>query len=487
MNDARLSLEYAKLNDNGSVRLTAKLGDDTLAVEKIDILKSKQRDIFVDKLVTLCPRIDRAAVNQECLRIAADISTKAEVSTDSPELDISAIARPELFHAAEVSGILIPVAHRAGGAARGRWELYCRWTDGRRERRELENAIDLPDGDKLWLHPLPAPPEPTMRAAWSAAARRAWLGGAPAPDPAETWKRITERIAWHVDFPPENASGIVANLALWVMFTYLYPVWSSVPYLSIGGPLASGKTTLFRVLARLCFRPIESSNMTAPCLFRTLHERGGALLLDEAERLRDSSPDAGELRSILLSGYKRGSPAMRLEKQGETFRRIEFDCFGPKALACVGSLPEALASRCIRIGMFRSAPESEKPRRRIDADPATWAGIRDDLHALALEHGPTWLDLANRADVVPRSFDGRAYELWQPILALASWLQERGAAGVDGEDRREALRLPDGQRISDRDTAEAELPRRLSLRQRKAAGLIDPAIESAGVPIRAWS
>lgn len=219
----------------------------------------------------------------------------------------------------------------------------------------------------------------------------------------------------------------MAILSLWVMFSYCYPAWPSVPYLSIGGPLASGKTTLFRVLARLCFRPIESSNMTAPCLFRTLHERGGVLLLDEAERLRDSAPEAGELRSILLSGYKRGSPAMRLEKQGDGgYRRIEYECFGPKALACIGSLPESLASRCIRIGMFRSAPDSDKPRRRLDADPASWQAVRDDLHALALEYGPTWLGLANRPDVVPTSFGGRDYELWQPLLALAAWLDERG-------------------------------------------------------------
>jgi integrase len=57
-------------------------------------------------------------------------------------------------------------------------------------------------------------------------------------------------------------------------------------------------------------------------------------------------------------------------------------------------------------------------------------------------------------------------------------------AEVDGEDRREALVLPDGQRVSDRETAEAELRRRVNLRQRKAAGLVDRQVESAAVPWR---
>jgi len=214
------------------------------------------------------------------------------------------------------------------------------------------------------------------------------------------------------------------------MFGYLYPVWPAAPYLSVGGSMASGKSTVFRVLSRMVFRPLESSNMTAACLFRTLHDLGGVLLLDEAERLRDQTPDAGEIRSILLSGYKRGSPAMRLEKDGERFRRVAFDVYGPKAIAGISSLPEALASRCIRITMMRADADSPKPRRRLAEDPDRWVTIRDQLHALSLEHGRTWLDLSGRADVVPSSFAGREYEVWQPIMALATWLQERGAAGL---------------------------------------------------------
>ena len=67
--------------------------------------------------------------------------------------------------------------------------------------------------------------------------------------------------------------------------------------------------------------------------------------------------------------------------------------FGPKALACIAGLPPALASRAIPMTMFRSPPGSEKPRRRIDADPEGWQRLAIDLHALALEHGPTWLEL----------------------------------------------------------------------------------------------
>ena len=55
---------------------------------------------------------------------------------------------------------------------------------------------------------------------------------------------------------------------------------------------------------------------------------------------------------------------------------------------------------------------------------------------------------------------------------------------VDGKDGREALRLPDGQKVTDRETAEAELRRRGNLRQRLAAGLTNRYVEAAPMSAR---
>jgi len=428
-----LTIAYDRVGSN-YINVTVKLGGNVLAAEKLDVLRPKQRDDFLKRLTKGWPGIDGAAVGAKLLHIAGELTTpnpQNEAPNSGSELDVSRIVRPELFHTPELSGVVIPSVRLSGGKPRGEWQLFlCRHTDRRREKRPLDTRIELPGGECLWLHPVPGEPLPTVRPGWSDSARRQWLDGAPTPDAAELFRRICERLAYYLDFPPESAAGALATLTLWAMLTYCYPAWSTVPYLSIGGALGSGKTTVFRLLARLVFRAIESSNMTAACLFRTLHECGGVLLLDEAERLRDGSPEAGELRSILLSGYKRGSPAMRLEKVGDGFRRAEFDVYGPKALASIASLPEALSSRCIQLTMLRARPDSSKPRRRIDADAATWQALRDDLHAIALQNGATWLALASCADVVPSTLAGRDFELWQPLLALARWLDDAGAGGL---------------------------------------------------------
>jgi hypothetical protein len=291
--------------------------------------------------------------------------------------------------------------------------------------------IELPDKRKLWIHPEAADPTAKMQSGWSKEARKTWLSGLAAPGAADVFKRICERIAYFIDLPQQYAPGITATLALWAMLTYTYQAWPAVPYLFVGGPLQSGKTRVFEVLSRLVFRALSSSNMTAAALFRTLHNYGGTLLLDEAERLKQTNnPDVGEILSMLLAGYKRGGQATRLEPVGDSgFKTVGFDVFGPKALACIAGLPPALASRCITVAMFRAAPKSEKPRRRIDADPSGWQRLRDELHALAMEHGPTWLELAERTDVCP-AMSGRDFELWQPLLALATWIESHGARGL---------------------------------------------------------
>ncbi|MFH0981188.1 MAG: hypothetical protein V2A79_06600 [Planctomycetota bacterium] len=234
--------------------------------------------------------------------------------------------------------------------------------------------------------------------------------------------------------------------------------------------------------------------MTAACLFRSLHERGGTLLLDEAERLRDGTPDAGEVRSILLSRYKAGSPARRLEKVGDGFQQVAFDVYGLKALSCIGGLPEALASRCIRVGMFRAAADSPKPRRRLDADPEAWAELRDGLHALALEHGPTWLALAGRADVCPATLAGRDYELWQPLLALAAWLEQCGAGGLLGIVRDHAEQISESAHDDAVPESDELLLRLLAehvaggtARSTKARDLLKRAVELDPVTFAKWT
>jgi len=436
MNTDVLTFDWTPTSNTGRITLTAKLGDEVLGVDTLNVLNADARAKYAKRLTVDHAGIDQQQVDDELLAIAAEMAQPS--GADNPpahaptELDVSRVVRPERFLLPEVSGLTVATPTLVRGKPGAQWTLYLNWTDGKREAIDLPPSLALPDQTTLWLHPMPGTPTISEEPAWTFSAREAWLGTSSTkhgPDVAEVFQRLCRCVAHYVYFPTERAAGTTATLALWVMLTYSYPAWSAAPYLYLGGQLESGKTRVFEVLSRLVFRPLLSSNMTAPSLFRTLHERGGTLLYDEAERLKDNKPDVGEVRSMLLAGYKRGGKATRLEPVGDTYRPVEFSVYGPKAMACIKGLPEALASRCIQIIMFRAPSGAPQPRRRIDKHAERWRALRADLHALALNHGPTLLELAEREDVCPQ-MSGRQYELWQPILSLAAWVEAAGAEGL---------------------------------------------------------
>jgi hypothetical protein len=419
---------------NGKHKVTVTAGGAPAFVDTVNPANAAARKKLLNAVAATMPQIDRASLDAELMKVAAT-PTAPPPSASQPdflEVDVGRVVRPELFHTADVSGITVPVRLDSGGKLVARWRTHLRWADGRREVIDTPTRLTLPGGSEVHLHPDPGDPLGGTPA-WSSASRRAWLDGAPAPEPAAVFPRVCKEIAYYLDFPDGSAAGTTATLALWTTLSYAYPCWPAVPYLSVGGPAASGKTRLLDVLSRLTFRPLFSSSMTAPSLFRTLHASGGTLLIDEAERLRSTAdPGVAELRAVLLAGYRRGGCATRLEPAGDTYRTVKFDVYGPKALACIAGLPPTLASRCVPVGMFRSAVDSPKPTRRIDADPGWWQRLRDDLHVLALEHGAAWCRLAGWADVVPHEIAGRNHELWQPLLALAAWLEDHGADDLLG-------------------------------------------------------
>jgi hypothetical protein len=380
--------------------------------------------------------------------MAADLAAppKAAPPAETVELGDGRVVRPERFILPDVSGLTVPRRIVRGGEPVSEWMLYLRWQDGRQEAMPLPEVLSV-GGERVFFSTRPPEPPPSMLPGWSAASRSGWLAGSTSMPPDEVCRLLLQSFGKYLDLPPESAAGTVAMLTTWVMLTYIFPVFDAVPYLAVGGPAGSGKSRVFELLAQVVLRPLNTSNVSNPALFRSLHAFGGVALLDEAERLRESrSPEVAELLSSLLSGYKRDGCATRCEAAGDgQFVMRHFNVFGPKALACINELPPTLATRCLAVPMFRSPPGSPKPKLRVEADAQRWQSLRDALHILAVEHGSEWLDLPGRQDVVPE-MSGRNFELWQPLLAIAAWLEDRGARGMLDLLQRHAMLLIESSR-----------------------------------------
>jgi hypothetical protein len=488
MPETELTIKCAPLDHNGKTRLTICLNDDVLAVDTINLTDARARARFVDQVCRDRPGIRAADLEAKLLELAAEV-TGAEEAVDldaEPELDVASVIRPERAITPEVSTLAVNTLRTSNGELLQRPVLYVRHADGRRERMPMPRFVDVGEDKKLWIFPQPEPTDVDLKIqlGWSREARERWLAGQAAPAPAELFSRLRDQIARHIYFPAELAAAVTATVAIWIAMTYLYCVFPAVPYLYVSGLWASGKTRLLKLFRQLAFRAILSVNFTAASVFRTLDDQGGTVLFDEAQQLRRTNDSAtSALLSALLGGYGDDGQVSRGAPGGKRVKH--FEIFGPKVLACVAPFTPALASRCIEIAMSRAPSGSPIARRRFNRHSPVWQQLRDDLHALAMEHGAAWLALPKQSTVCD-SIDNRDYEIWQPILALAAWFDSKGVGGlfnlVQGFARVSIDNKPEGQEVPEEDaillrllaearmTGERPAPSEILDRAKKVAG-----------------
>jgi hypothetical protein len=165
----------------------------------------------------------------------------------------------------------------------------------------------------------------------------------PCPEIGELFALLTDSIEKYVDITTEY-SFLAAAFAL---STWFPDRLSIVPYLSICGPLQSGKTTLLRLLHCLCRRAIHASFITPPSLYRLAGQVRPTLLIDEEDFRKDRI--SRDLQRLLRGGNRHGS---RVLCNGKAFEN-----FGPKVIASRVPLDDAaLVSRTINIVMSPSDP-----------------------------------------------------------------------------------------------------------------------------------
>jgi len=443
----RLTLHADATGKGTTATVTARRGGadgEVVACEKFDIAKGKERQKFIEDLRDRLGDdafhlLDAEAAERGLAEMAADLAAPLKAApAEVVELGDGRVVRPERFILPDVSGLAVPRRIDRGGEIVTEWMLYLRWQDGRREMLPLPEVLPV-GSERIFISPRPPEPPPDMLPGWSAASRAAWLAGASPMPPDEVCERLIEAFAKYLDLPSETAAGTVAMLSCWSLLTYLSPGLAAVPYIAVSGPMGSGKSRILELLQQVVFRPLLTSSTSEAAIFRSLHAFGHTALLDEAERLRD--PEMQGLLANLLAGYKRGGCASRCEQAGDgQIVMRHFSVFGCKAFAAINEVPPTLASRCIAVPMLRSPKGSIKPRLRVEQDAALWQRLRDALHILAMEHGSEWLNLPDRQDIVPE-MSGRNFELWQPLLGIAAWFEDRGARGLLDLLRKHAMLL----------------------------------------------
>src|SRR5262249_48902232 len=127
---------------------------------------------------------------------------------------------------------------------------------------------------------------------------------------------------------------------------------------------------------------------------------------------------AEALRGILNSGYRRSGRVSLCIGEGSNISYRDFSSFCPKAIAGIGTLPDTIADRSIRIELKRRTKDEVCARWRERDGHQAATPIREQLMAWAKATSVVDQLHAARPDLPPGLSD-RQTDVWEPLLAIA--------------------------------------------------------------------
>ncbi len=132
-----------------------------------------------------------------------------------------------------------------------------------------------------------------------------------------------------------------------VLLTWIYDRFDTVPYLRALGDMGRGKSRLLFVMTALSYKAfLANGAATVSPIFRILDSWHPTLILDEADFNR--ADEKSEIMKIFNSGFAKNTPVLRSEDDGKGgFTVRAFDVYGPKIFASRHQFgDDALESRC---------------------------------------------------------------------------------------------------------------------------------------------
>lgn len=209
--------------------------------------------------------------------------------------------------------------------------------------------------------------------------------------------------------------------AYYVMFTWLFDMFETLPYLRALGDYGTGKTRFIQTIGAVCYRPMfVSGASTASPIFRVMDMFKGTLVVDEADFAKSDA--AVEIIKIVNVGYSRGGVVLRSEKdeESDSYYPSAKDVFGPKILATRKLFEDrATESRCLTKRMTTARPRPGIPRM---LNRAFWDEAQALRNKLLMYRLRNWRITEVREDLSDASIEPR---LDQVTLALKTLIDDQ--------------------------------------------------------------
>ncbi len=279
------------------------------------------------------------------------------------------------------------------------------------EENFLENGIVPVTNSTLFNNKLYHGPG-FLEPRWSLESIRDYQSGGESPATAEIFQNVRSYLQKYLGLRHPVEYDLVS---LWIMGTYLKPLFQCYPILFFNAPYESGKSRCLEVVSQLSLNGKCFGEIT-PAAFRRYAESEITFCLDELKDvgLKNDSP----LISILLNAYNGSEVAISDPVKKGGWQPVIFKITSPVAMGNIQDIKnEALKSRTIQI---RTEYESRYKNIRLPkASHCEPARIRDGLYCWFLGN---WKSVRDRYQTYPDIPDLGAREMdsYLPLLSIAS-------------------------------------------------------------------
>ena len=202
--------------------------------------------------------------------------------------------------------------------------------------------------------------------------------------------------------------------AYFVVFTWIYDIGNTTPYLRFMGDTGCGKTRGLDCFGQLCYNAIQMSGAaTISPVYRVLDKWGPTALMEESDL--KGSDESNEMIKIINCGIERGKPVMRCDQ--EDYDRLRFfDPFGPKVFAARYPFKDnATEGRCLTCVMEETTRSDMPP----ELPPIFYEETQSFRNRLVTYRLKNYLSLPReRENILPPSLEPRIKQMGLPLTVL---------------------------------------------------------------------
>jgi hypothetical protein len=253
---------------------------------------------------------------------------------------------------------------------------------------------------------------------------RSTVSTLPEPDPwadAVDGAVVLDMVARWIERYVHLPAHAYLAIALWIAATWFRDDAYFAPVLAIlSATKRCGKTLLLDLLRYVVRRGVltSSTGVTAPLIFRRNEAEQPTFLIDEAEKLAGRHADR-DLVGMLNVGYRRGAKAQRLGEANGDYKVREFDAFGFRALASIGTLWDTIIDRSIVVPMERKPNNTLVERFAARRVATEGAELARQLRRWAEDHQGEY---GAAEDAAPRPvwLHDRECDNWSSLFAVAA-------------------------------------------------------------------